>query len=167
MHRNEDYVEASSCECGNGVGVKVLIHLPKSRPVTLTEKMMDKIRHVGYKLYEDVMADIENNDPDEIKARAEEIEKLTALFDGPIFVEHTPNEYTSQWYARTWLIVTTKVGRIKIGWRKRVINIDWSDSAVKHEAEELFAGEDVTKGNYYIHAWGYEKAKEYLKKIVA
>jgi hypothetical protein len=66
-------------------------------------------------------------------------------------------------------VVTTNIGRVKIGWRKRVINIDWSDTVVKKKAEELFPEENVTKGGYdnhfYIHAWSYEDAKKYLDRI--
>lgn len=93
----------------------------------------------------------------------EEIQKLTELFAGhEIFVGKIPNEYSKSDIHSPWLIVTTKIGHIKIGWRKRVINIDWSKSTVKDDAETLFPGEDVTKYEQSIHAWGYEKAKEYL-----
>jgi len=65
-------------------------------------------------------------------------------------------------------------GRIKIGWRKRVINIDWSGMAInfgrgvfdyRGDILKSFSKEDVTKGDYYIHAWGIEKATFYLKKM--
>lgn len=75
-------------------------------------------------------------------------------------------------HGASWLIVTTKVGHIKIGWRKRVINIDWSKTTNKTPGDELFKEEETTKGGgyednkCYVHAWSLEKAKEYLKKIV-
>lgn len=53
---------------------------------------------------------------------------------------------------------------LKIGWRKRVINIDWEAS--KKNLLNLFDSEDVTKGPDYIHAWTTEKAAEYLAKII-
>ncbi|MFA6437153.1 MAG: hypothetical protein WC242_03245 [Candidatus Paceibacterota bacterium] len=69
----------------------------------------------------------------------------------------------------------TEFGTIKIGWRKRVININWSDVAKKLEERgyenasqkilALFESEDVTKDGSNIHAWGYEKAKGYLRQI--
>ena len=105
----------------------------------------------------------------------EEYEKtkreLLGLFDGRmIHAKEIPNEYcdcslcnqTSPWFK-----VTTTRGIIKLGWRKRVIAIDWSDINPKKGANELFPDEDVTKGDWDIHAWGYEKAKEYIDKILA
>ena len=77
--------------------------------------------------------------------------------------------------------VTSKLGHIKVGWRRSVINIDWKDSALKVEnkhryseshpklrlptGEELFPNESVTKFETGIHAWGYEKLTEYLKVL--
>jgi hypothetical protein len=96
--------------------------------------------------------------------------RLLQLFGNrAIFVETIPNGYcpcaicdqTSPWF-----IVTTDKGRIKIGWRKRVINIDWTDSQIKQTGDQLFPNEDVTKWETGIHAWGYEKAKEYLDVIL-
>lgn len=90
--------------------------------------------------------------------------KILALFNEPIFVEEIPNGYCSRACCINypWFIVTTKIGHIKIGWRKRVINIDWSKTIVKATAENLFPNEEVTMEGHSIHAWGYEKAKEYL-----
>lgn len=96
--------------------------------------------------------------------------RLLQLFDNrAIYVEEIPNGYcpcaicnqTSPWF-----IVTTAKGKIKIGWRKRVINIDWKDSLIKEDAKVLFPDEDVTRWETGIHAWGYEKAKEYLDIIL-
>jgi hypothetical protein len=52
----------------------------------------------------------------------------------------------------------------KLGWRKRVISIDWSRTNVS--LPDLFEGEDVTRDDTMIHAWGYDKCAEYLKKLV-
>lgn len=94
--------------------------------------------------------------------------KLLDIFDEIIFSEEIPNEYCSEWCCEhlSWFIVTTKIGRIKIGWRKRVIEICWEDSRNIKTAEELFPNEDVTKFNKSIHAWSIEKAKEYIDKII-
>jgi hypothetical protein len=73
---------------------------------------------------------------------------------------YCPCDVCPPWY-------TVQVGEItpfKIGWRKRVIQIDWetSNKGLNH----LFEGEDVTKSSSYIHAWGAAKASEYLSKIL-
>ena len=106
---------------------------------------------------------------DDAKSGNEDKTQLIACFPKPIYVEEIPNGYWNDWYAinRPWLIVATQIGRIKIGWRKRVISIDWTDSITKTEAKVLFPDEDVTKDGRMIHAYGYDKAKEYIKKIIA
>lgn len=85
----------------------------------------------------------------------------------PIFMQEIPNEYWGNAYYAwryPWFIVTTTIGHIKIGSRKRVINIDWKDSIVKIKGTEL-SSDDVTRGDTYIHAWSDEKAVEYLKAL--
>ncbi len=101
-------------------------------------------------------------------AAAKERADLVALFPEPIFVEPIPNAYCSRGCCvhRPWFIVTTGAGRIKIGWRKRVIHIDWGGSAVTAKAEELFPAEDVTKFDRAIHAWSLDKAREYINVLL-
>ena len=64
-------------------------------------------------------------------------------------------------------MVTTKKGKVKIGWRKRVINIDFADLSLIANAKEIFPDEDVTKFDHTIHACTYNKAKEYLEKLLS
>ena len=64
-------------------------------------------------------------------------------------------------------MITTRIGHIKMGWRKRVISIDWSGTEVQAKAQDLFPTEDVTKLEKSIHAWTEEKAAEYLDKLHA
>jgi hypothetical protein len=66
---------------------------------------------------------------------------------------------------RPWFLFHTPLGGIKIGWRKRVISVEFQDNFRKFRLQKLFADEDVTKGDNHIHAWGYEKLYEYLKKV--
>jgi len=108
------------------------------------------------------------NEADKRKAHVVELSELfkSAGFD-PIYVEVKNNEYCGEscCYKIPWIIVTTNKGRIKLGWRKRVMNLDWSDSDLKIDGEELFKDENTTTGKSYIHCWGKEKAIEYLKKL--
>jgi hypothetical protein len=74
------------------------------------------------------------------------------------------NQYCSCERCANWYKVNTVYGTgITIGWRKRVINIDWSAWGI--DFSYLFQEEDVTKGPGAIHAWGEKKAIEYLSKI--
>lgn len=112
-----------------------------------------------------------------------------AFFDGVLkdagfcgyALREIPNEYwldgrRGERPAPPWFEVDVPdFGRLKIGWRKRVINIDWSaarDVAGRKGANsdaldgaKLFADEGVTVGRTYVHAWDKEKCVEYLKKL--
>ncbi len=108
-------------------------------------------------------------DPDIEVLNSQNKKDLSALFTpSSIYVETVPNGYsTIPFYAaRPWYVVTTHRGHIKVGWRKRVLNIDWSKSNVKATAHEMFPSEEVTKGEKYIHAWSMAKAQEYVNKIL-
>ncbi len=87
--------------------------------------------------------------------------------------EIIPNGYCSRdlhYSIIPWFEIKTIHGMIQIGWRKRVISIEWQEDFKNIDFEELFKTEDVTKGRtnnkYYIHAWGKDKAYEYLKLVL-
>lgn len=99
-------------------------------------------------------------------------DKIQALFVeaglDPISTRQIENGYCklSCCFHNPWLeVLTRNRGIITIGWRKSVMNIDWSQSEISTSGETLFRDEAVTKGFDYVHAWGYEKAGEYLKKL--
>lgn len=76
-----------------------------------------------------------------------------------------PNEY---WpgacdYGESWFLVQVPFGVIKVGWRKRVIELAWHKANL--ETQPDFSKEDVTRENRMIHAWGFVKLVEYLTKI--
>ena len=52
--------------------------------------------------------------------------------------------------------------------RKRVLNIDWSLSALAQvSGKTLFPAETVTTvGDTYIHAWSTEDAQRYIKTLL-
>jgi hypothetical protein len=108
-------------------------------------------------------------DPEAQKNREEVRTKLMECFNGAdVFVEEIPNGYSNSWHYSTspWYRVTTRKGIITLGWRKRVIEITWAES-VNTLAETLFPNEDVTKFSWTIHAWGYEKAKAYISRLLS
>ena len=73
------------------------------------------------------------------------------------------NQYCGCEYCAPWYEVKTKYGKFTIGWRKRVINLDWS--ATGRDFLPLFADEDVTKESGYIHAWGVDQCVDFLTRI--
>lgn len=95
----------------------------------------------------------------------------------PVLVEPIPNGYwpTTGAYADVrlgspWAIVTSEIGRVQIGWRKRVVEIDWSNSLVREDAPTLFPLVTDTKGSNgerYIHAWNDDATVEILSKLAA
>ena len=63
-----------------------------------------------------------------------------------------------------WWLVDTDIGLVQIGWRKRVLSIDWGDWG-SCEVRALVTKDDVTKGDGMVHAWTTEKAVEYLREL--
>lgn len=80
-----------------------------------------------------------------------------------VTIEAIPNQYTQHERSAPWFRVRTPHGNFTIGWRYRVINLDWDETG--KDFLPLFVEENVTKGTSYIHAWSADKAVEYLGKI--
>jgi len=57
-----------------------------------------------------------------------------------------------------WVVRLAEGGKIVMGWRKRVISIDW----VETPRRGIVTEDDVTKGDDHVHAWSIQKALEYL-----
>jgi hypothetical protein len=87
--------------------------------------------------------------------------------------KYWPDAYVEQKKNDPWWLAQTEFGMIEIGWRKRVISIDWTNTGMKLKnlPNEGFLGEqgitsdDTTKWPGGIHAWGYSKAVEYLHAL--
>lgn len=94
-----------------------------------------------------------------------------AGYPKPFNYTEIPNEYCGPTgceicASHPWLLVGTPFGPLKVGWRKRVISIDWTATAIKTKAEKLFHLEDTTKWDHGIHAWGYGDMQQYLAKLL-
>lgn len=74
-----------------------------------------------------------------------------------------PPAYKTKPFYSPWFRAHTQYGVIIIGWRKRVISIDWSET--KRDLLHLFKDLDVTKDRHMIHAWGPEEAVARLATI--
>jgi hypothetical protein len=160
----EDFQSVSKIEGYGSLSIGVNLSVAG---IETTEEEQNMIYSHVNEIYRQLYFLREKNDPDSIRANAQTIEQLKACFPCVIYAEVVPNEYWGKSQPnQDWLMVTTNRGRIKIGWRKRVINIDWTGSDIKTEAEKLFPDEQVTKDKRLIHAWGYEKAKEYISVIL-
>lgn len=110
-------------------------------------------------------------DPKVEQHKADYREEFVAIFRSaglyPVYSREIPNEYCSKHccIGKPWFLIFSKLGCIKIGWRKSVINIDWSESDIRTDGEKLFVSETVTKGKSYIHAWSDESAAKYLRML--
>lgn len=169
MVKEHEYVLVADYESYGSYGTYgVKIEVALGRKLSWSESC--EIRGTAAKIAEDLAAESLRIDPNVIAARATEKQWLLGLF-GPneaIFVEEIPNGYITDWTTRNrpWFRVTTRKGPITLGWRKRVIEITWADT-VNGRAEALFPNEAVTKYNLLIHAYGYDKAREYIQKLLA
>ncbi len=95
--------------------------------------------------------------------------RLLECFPDLVYAEELPNGYCPRHPVLKllpWYRITTCVGHFVIGWRKRVIHLEWTGVPGSKTAEELFPAEDVTKEGKTIHAWSHDKAKEYISKVM-
>ena len=141
--------------------IKILVDI--ARDLTIEEQYF--IREKREEISDFIRTVSVKNDPESIKISKEETVSLLNCFPTLVYAKEIPNQYSEK-ILNPWFLVTTQKGNIKIGWRKRVIVIDWEDSDIKEMAEDLFKNEDTTKYKFYIHAWGYDKAKEYISKLL-
>lgn len=75
-----------------------------------------------------------------------------------------PNLYGAQAWSGPWFVFDhAKLGKVCIGWRKRTIQISWTEGP---DGRELFSAEEVTKDRGLVHAWGYDDARDYLKRLL-
>lgn len=94
-----------------------------------------------------------------------------------IAMTEIPNEYGSGSYNGPWYQMLTSRGNFKVGWRKRVIELDYSkidDYSVALSIPRrplgfkfisLFESENVTVTENVVHCYGYDKLTEYLMRI--
>lgn len=86
----------------------------------------------------------------------------------PANLAAVPNQYGSDRYNGPWFLASTHLGTFQVGWRKRVIDLDWSRIEKVRDVVEsaaLFTDQNVTKSSTNIHCWGYDVLTTYLKQI--
>lgn len=138
--------------------------LPDLKQDSIRDATDKAVKLIQGAIMEAVIAD----SPEAQERRKAERSDIVGLFEQPIHVEEIPNGYCPDWCCKhlPWFIITTTLGRFKIGWRKRVMEIDWSETKGTKIAEILFANESVTKGKYSIHAWSIQDAQKYIAAIM-
>ena len=115
-----------------------------------------------YSVGKDYKLDVRVENKDKKKNELEEKEKLLGIFMFADIKVCDAWDIKNKYYGDTsdWLLIKTEYGLIELGWRKRVISIDWSDTNI-----EYLVADDVTKDEYSCHAWSYEDAIKYLKGL--
>lgn len=78
------------------------------------------------------------------------------------------NEYGSVAYRGPWYLFSYKGATIRVGWRKRVIEIDWSrvdSAALRASIAELFTDVESTHTDKVVHASNPTEAAQFLSDI--
>lgn len=179
---NLDYQELYKVEGGSSLGIYGLKILVAAHPrLEEGEKEAPKI-NLEHDLIRNAMYDAESKLRDAVlrvmvlqspswqqRGVDARVAMLSCFGEQPIFVEDLPNQYCHDYCCSMlqWHNVTTRVGVITLGPRKRVINIDWTKTKDTKTAEELFPHEKVTKGDRSIHAWTIDKARAYVSAIMS
>lgn len=78
----------------------------------------------------------------------------------PIENQYWPKAYAEERKVDPWWTVITPVGLVVIGWRKRVVSINWGAT----KARVIVTDDNVTKSDAYVHASSLLKASEYLTR---
>ena len=157
VHKQESYGDKSY-----GIEIRVAIDRP------LNDNDQRAMYKIADQIEQAIMTETMAQDTEAQTKRKLERDQLLEVFGHTaVYVEEIPNGYCSRWCCTQspWFIVTTPKGRITIGWRKSVINISW-EPQVNDKAEVLFADERPTKFDRTIHAYGYEKAKQYVSRLL-
>jgi len=148
-------------------GIKIFI---KSKEELSIETRCECDKYIR-KIITAMQMNIVKEDPELPAVKARLLDQFKKVFKDagltPVFAEEVQNQYLgecAQGLKEPWFVITSEIGHITIGWRKRVINIKWSECLIK-SGVDIFKHEDVTVGQNYIHAWSYADATRYLKTL--
>jgi hypothetical protein len=186
MYKDDEFELAHSIECSSGYAIKLYVRRPEEIKELIANLSNERVGHelsskekastvfygIGNEVMERMRRQAAELDPktEERKQNTRkefELAFYSAGFD-IIYMMEIPNEYHGEDSIENmydpWYLVTTRIGHIKVGWRKRVIVLDW-ERTILNNTEDLFPDENVTQVPKAIHAWGYVKLDEYLKKL--
>lgn len=161
VHSHESWGELGA------LGLKILVARPRR---DLPETVKGFFGRRGEELYEELLRLIVQADPATEASAQECVRELVGCFPESerIYTRRLANQYCKQvcCLGRPWLQVTTRQGDIVLGWRKCVLSLDWSGSDITATAKELFPAEETTKCDRLIHAWGLDKLREYIQRLL-
>lgn len=156
-----------------------------STPASLPDKPCDRC-HGEWKLDNVHEARDMSREPNQYTWRHARCEQLRQIQDGYLelrtIVDDTPlrgapmrlvpNQYWPDarghdYPVDPWAIVDTEFGEIRIGWRKRVIHIDWNRAPglASVHGKQIVAEPKVTHDTTMVHCWGTEEAVVALRKL--
>lgn len=168
----EGYEVAHSEEwwAGSMLGKFAILVKLSNRQLGEHDDFYDVARQIRRKL-DTVSAELDPKGPAEREAYKVEIADIYQRAGvEAIYMEPLRNGYCPEpcCLNKPWFRVTSKIGHVVIGWRKRVISIDWKDTVLKDRSgEELFPDEKVTRLETGIHAWGVDAAVKYIQHLHA
>lgn len=147
----------TSIESHGAAHLKVSLDIDGHNP---SEKNARLIEHLLHEIHSIVLQDIAVQKFDHERERSE----FLALFPQGCSAVRVENKYSNRSPNR-WYYVYTNVGAIMIGWRARVILIDWTNSVIEQNAKELFPEFDTTKIDKSIHVWSLQDAQQVITKL--
>lgn len=154
-------------------------------PTSLPDRPCDRC-HGQWKLDNVHEARDIGREPSDVRWRHASCEQLRQIQDGyhelRSIVDQTPfkdaplrlvpNQYWPDAPSRgypvdPWAILETSFGEIRIGWRKRVIHIDWdrAPGLANVSGNDVVADSNTTHGATMVHCWGIEKAEVALHRL--
>lgn len=99
---------------------------------------------------------------------------LRMVYEKPVSLTRLPNGYCGDHPTSDcdickerpwWRVEFENVGPVTIGWRKRVIVINWKETGIALNPQ-MVTTDDVTKSEFDVDAWGYGRCIEYLTSIL-
>ena len=111
-------------------------------------------------------ADVRHRLRERSRVSAESIVRLAEfpiLYQWELANQYWPDDPCYDDVRTPWWLFLTDIGPLQLGWRKRVIAIDWRTCDVRVVGG--VTADNVTKSDTMVHAWSVEKAVEYLRSL--
>lgn len=155
----------STCTMGMNISVKIDV----AGIEEFNDEQQNQISRHCSQIVEELLRSEKAKDPNVEIQKKQVIEKLLECFSEYISFQEMPNQYSNHpvYLSLPWIKVKTLRGYVILGWRKRVISIDWENISDPPDARHIFRNEDVTKEKHLIHAWSYDDAKRYILTILS